>query len=420
VIAAVAHLKMTNNRNKNRNKENNMKQTKIKVLAAVLLAYSVFNCRLVSAEQLSLFENPQSGVEFGASVTNIYQRNIKGGLSTSSRKGEYSGKYDLELELDFETLLDLQGNFFIHLEGGWTSSEGIDEHSIGSYMGVNANAIGNRSADIVEAFYQFEPFEGLTFSAGKFDLTGFFDGNAFANDEGEQFINDGLVNNPSIPFPDYGLGVATTFNFAQNWYISAAAADAQADGRTTGFRTAFHDEDYFFFIAETGFNNSLQSKNGLLEGNYRFGIWNDPQPKKNEDSARYYRDDLGLYLSFDQMLYRPQEAQNGQGLGLFARFGLCDGKRNDLNKFYSCGLQYKGIFAGREQDVVGIGYANGGFTSRASGAFPERREQIVEMFYKCKLTENVDIAPDLQYISSPGASGTKDSIAAGIRLRISL
>jgi hypothetical protein len=50
---------------------------------------------------------------------------------------------------------------------------------------------------------------------GKLDLTGgfecrgcpvSFDGNSFANDQTTQFLNGALVNNPTIPFPDRGLG----------------------------------------------------------------------------------------------------------------------------------------------------------------------------------------------------------------------
>ncbi|MHC5190970.1 MAG: hypothetical protein ACYSOP_02125 [Planctomycetota bacterium] len=144
-----------------------------------------------------------SGIEVGFCLTSIYQRNTKGGLSTNNRKGEFSGSYDLELTFDMERLLGMPGSFYMHGEGGWTDSEGIDGTSVGSVFGVNADAIGNRSLDIVELFYGVPLGEQFTLTVGKIDFTGFFDASAYANDETAQFLNGSLVNNPAIPFPDY-------------------------------------------------------------------------------------------------------------------------------------------------------------------------------------------------------------------------
>ena len=75
-----------------------------------------------------------------------------------------------------------------------------------------------------------------------------FDGNAFANDETGQFLNGALVNNPTIPFPEQGLGVVLYFNPCDWWYIGGGVADAQADARQAGFTTTFGGESYFFTI----------------------------------------------------------------------------------------------------------------------------------------------------------------------------
>ena len=54
------------------------------------------------------------------------------------------------------------------------------------------------------------------------------------------------------------------WDITELWYIMAGVADAQADGRETGFRTAFGDEDYFFYAFETGVRSRLNSKNGPM------------------------------------------------------------------------------------------------------------------------------------------------------------
>ncbi len=208
----------------------------------------------------------KSGVTVELDVTQVYQQNLRGGMSTHRRSGRYAGSYDLGVELDLETLWGLAGGtIFIHGEGSW--SNGLDDSSIGSVFGSNADAGGYRSFDLTELYYEQSLLnERLIFRIGKLDLTnGFtcqgcpvaFDNNAFANDETSQFLNGAMVNNPTIPFPDRGLGAAIFFTPVPSWYISAGVADAQADGRETGFNTAFHGDDSVFAILETGITPQL-------------------------------------------------------------------------------------------------------------------------------------------------------------------
>ncbi len=361
-----------------------------------------------------------NGVEFGGGVTSVYQRNVKGGLSTNSRKGEFSGSYDVEVTLDMMKLLGFEGSFFIRGEGGWTDSEGIDESAVGSFFGVNADAVGNRSLDIVEAYYTLPITERFSITAGKIDFTGFFDANALANDETAQFLNGSLVNNAAAPFPDYSLGVIASFDITDDWYMMAGIADAQADGRETGFNTAFNGEDYYFYIAETGIAASLDSAKGALQGTYRLGVWNDPQPKGNSDAVDLERDDVGFYLSFDQMLAKENgDEDDCQGFGVFFRYGYADCKRNDLCNFYSFGVQYQGLIAGRDEDVLGVGYSNGSFSNHAAATFPDGYESAVEAYYSIRISERVQITPDAQYVVNPGGSGVSDAVVLGLRMQVS-
>jgi porin len=356
------------------------------------------------------------GIELGIGMTSVYQRNTKGGFSTNDRKGEFSGSYDVEATFDMMRLLGVEGTLFIHAEGGWTNSEGIDGQTVGSYFGTNADAGGNRSLDIVEVFYELPITDQLTLVAGKMDLTGFFDGNAYGNDETAQFLNGALVNNPTIPFTDYGLGVVAIYQLQDNWYLMAAAADAQADGRETGFNTTFHDEDYFFYIAETGVDMAF----GSLAGTYRAGLWYDPQPKTHSDGVKEYRDDTGVYVTCDQILTKENnDPEDTQGLGMFARYGYAPSKTNDMDHFYSFGLQYQGLIEGRDDDVLGIGYARGYFSDGASATYPEDYESVVEAYYNANITPWLSVSPSVQYIVNPGGSDTtSDAVVAGLRTQI--
>lgn len=391
----------------------------MKRLLSVVCLVSVWAGGLVYGQDAWRDELAESGVEVGVGVTSIYQRNVKGGLSTNDRKGEFAGSYDLEVTLDLERLLGIEGTLFIHGEGGWTDSQGTDGVGAGSYFGANADAIGNRSLDIVELFYDVSLADSLGLTVGKIDFSGFFDASAYANDEASQFLNGALVNNPTIPFPDYSLGVILTYNLSDNWYLTGGVADAQADGRETGFNTAFHDEDYFFYILETGVTTAKESANGDLEGVYRFGVWNDPQPKAHSDATKEYRDDIGFYASADQMLSKENnDPEDTQGLGVFFRYGYAEDKRNDMEHFYSFGAQYQGLIEGRDNDVLGMGFANGQFSDKASTTYTKDHEGVIEAYYSIEVSETIHLTPDVQYVINSGGVNTSDALLAGLRLQV--
>jgi porin len=375
---------------------------------------SVSMSGLAVAESAWRDELAESGIELGVGVTSIYQRNIRGGQDTSTRKGEFSGSYDLEMTADLQRLFGIEGTLFIHGEGGWTDSEGIDAHALGETMfGVNADAIGNRSLDIVELFYEVSLTDELALTIGKIDFTGFFDASAYANDEASQFLNGALVNNPAVPFPDYSLGFILTYDLGNGGYVMGGIADAEADGRTTGFNTAFHGDTYYFYIAEMGLAGNYND----LSGQYRFGLWYDPQPKSHSGATKEYRDDLGFYTSMDQMV-TAEEADSDQGLGVFFRYGYADDQRNDMQHFYSFGAQYQGLFEGRDSDVAGIGYANGRIGNKASADYTQNHEGAIEAYYSVEVSETIHVTPDLQYIINPGANDVSEALVAAVRLQV--
>ena len=372
-----------------------------------------------------------TGIEFGLGATSIYQQNVRGGISKHRRAGRFSGSYDLEVGADLQKLLGFEGaRVFVHGEGWWSKSGGIDGPSVRSAFGVNRDAGARDAIVVTELWYEQSMLDGkFLLRLGKMDLTGgfecsgcqvAFDSSAFANDETIQFLNGALVNNPTIPFPDYALGVAGFYSPVDWWYVSAGAVDAQNDARETGFNTALHDEDYFFYIFETGVTPKLHSANGPLQGAYRVGFWNDPQPKANSDAAGSYRDDVGFYLSCDQMLAKENDQpDDAQGLGAFFRYGCADGKRNDITDFWSLGFQYQGLLEGRDEDTLGVGFAQGVFSDGASMTYTDDFESVLELYYNARITPWLNISPSIQYIANPaGNSAVSDAVVLGVRAQM--
>jgi len=371
-----------------------------------------------------------NGMEFAVSGTGIYNANIKGGTSTHRRKGRWSGSYDLELSQDLSGLFGSERSvIYMHAEGGF-GELGIDDTSVGSFFGVNGDYGGRRSLDLVEVWYEqgFNDDE-LRIRLGKLDVTGgfqcrgcpvSFDGNSYANDETSQFLNGSLVNNPTIPFPDYGLSAIVLWNPVEYWYGSFGVVDAQADGRETGFNRAFHDEDYFFYVLETGFTPHLHCENGIMPGAYRVGLWFDPQPKAAADGVNETRDDLGVYFSADQMISKEvNDAEDTQGLGTFFRYGYANSERNEMTGFYSGGLQYQGLIEGRDDDVAAVGFSHGTFSSKAAD-YTKDFESVVEVYYNAQVTDQFSLTPSIQYVSNPGGvSDVSDAMVFALRAQVS-
>jgi len=366
-----------------------------------------------------------SGIKIGFGITTVYQANVHGGTSTNERRGRHVGRYDLEMSADLEKLFGIKGgSLFVHGWGGWPNTEGVDGHSVGSAWGINALSVGNRSMDIVEFFYEGHLFsDNLTLAIGKLDFTGIFDASEYADDECCQFLNAALVDDPTIPFPSQGLGVVLNWDVTDSWYLMGGIADAQADSRETGFRTTFHDEDYFFYALETGITQTLASDNGPMDGTYRIGLWNDPQPKANTDRAaagKSYRDDIGFYTSCDQMLYKENgDPEDSQGLSTFFRYGYAAARKNDITNFFSAGFQYQGLLDGRDDDVLGAAFAHGSFSDTAASSYQEDYENALEVYYNAQVTPWFNLSPSIQYIANPGGVKTaKDAVVFGLRAQM--
>ncbi len=351
------------------------------------------------------------GIELGLGLTSLYQANVRGGTSTHDRNGRNTSRYDFEASFDLEKLLGINGwTFFMHGWGGWPNAEGID--GVGDTLGVNALTIGNRTFDIVDCFFE-GPFlaDNLTMIIGKVDMGGIFDASEYADDEAGQFLNGSFTASATIPFPAQGLGVVLTWDITDSWYLMGGVSDAQGDARETGFQTALHKEDYFFYALETGVAHD--------DGNYRFGMWVDGQDKARLTTAKNYRDDIGFYTSCDRMLYKENgDPEDSQGLGGFFRYGWASSKYNSMTNFVSGGFQYQGLFEGRDDDVLGLGYSRGSFSSDDSANFPSTYESVIEAYYNAQITPWLALGPSIQYVSSPsdGEGGVaKDAVVVGLR-----
>jgi porin len=128
-----------------------------------------------------------------------------------------------------------------------------------------------------------------------------------------------------------------------------------------------------------------------------------------------HRGDLGIYAVIDQMLWRLPGSSD-QGLSGFMRTSASPSDRNLIDFYADAGLTYKGLIAGRPDDVFGFGVGFARISPQASAAdqdmisftgnpIPIRDyEAVVELTYQAQLTKNWSMQPDFQYIVHPGGN----------------
>lgn len=225
--------------------------------------------------------------------------------------------------------------------------------------------VDQNQLNVREAWLRTELFkQRLAVTAGRVDLTNYFDRNAVANDEFSQFLSDSLVNNPAMGLPVNGIGIVGVYDPKNSWQVKL------------GYQQSALNIDS---LSDAAFNlgeiDHLMRPFGLPVGNYR--VWYryaGSQQSREVNRPAAHGSSTGL--SMDQKLTDQ--------FTLFGRFGYGKVDIGPLY-FYSGGFQVQKRFVVNPADTWGMGYAQtnvGGFG----------RENLAEGYYNFQLTEKLRLS----------------------------
>lgn len=378
-----------------------------KVLAAVFAA-AVFMSgnafALTVEEEIALLKEDVAKMKEGksGSVADSLGINIEAGgtillqgtskVNDGSDEGRNDGTYSIDLGVGKE--FSNGGLAFIHLEAG--AGAGLDA-SVQTYGGINRDAGDSGNVAEVTEFWYEQPLCGdkLKVTFGKLDPTGYFDENAFANDETSQFISPVFRNNAAISFTDNSLGLRMT-------YSPTAMIDV-----TYAYMTSDPDWNH---IDRGGFNAIQVNIKPSENGNYRLMYWSsNAEMEKFENGEK--TGGYGFAASLDQKL--------SEKIGVFGRFSWQDPSVYENSMAWSVGGQC-GV---RENDAIGLAVGQIMASSDYTDALAQKddSETQAELYYSFAITENLVLTPALQYISKPmggNAADDNDLFIYGIRTQI--
>ncbi|MCB1940668.1 MAG: carbohydrate porin [Candidatus Accumulibacter sp.] len=389
-----------------------------------------------------------AGVQVDALYTADYLRNTTGGLQ---RGGAYMGHLDLAVQLDGQKLLGWQGAT-AYLQLISNAGGRFNLNYVGSLMGVdNLEAPVNRSG-IFQAWLQQSFLDDkASLRVGLYPI----DSEFYITESSGVFIHPsfgmaaeaadfGTLAGPSI-YATSTYGARLRIDPDPSWYAMLAITRGVSSDRaaTAGPNISWQLGSGSMLIGEIGLSPAragLLGERPALAGNrddgfeaiskLAVGAWRfTPQFPElvavNAAGEPALATHWGAYLLGEQTVYRAPESK--RSVTTFVRYGVTDGQTNNIDYSVSAGLNCRGLFASREDDVFGIAATRAhvgpqGRTLLASDVgspLTASAESVVELTYQAPLLPGVVVQPVAQRIFNPGLH-LPNSTVVGARLQIAL
>lgn len=283
-----------------------------------------------------------------------------------------TGSFDIFAHTSFgnNTLL------FIDLEA--IGGNGPDAFSP-TFSPLNGDAGSTQDSDgidrihVLEAWVEFTLWKNkIIVTAGKIDLTNYFDVNAVANDETMQFITGAFINSSALAVPSNSPGIRLKSTFFNRLHIQLAFSNY--------FNSGSDIFSHIFRIGGIGYTFLLESP---FEANLRFYSYYHPLAH-----AR------GFGLTVDKKILNKYN--------IFLRYGNNDpkiAKQWGVQKAYSFGCSYiKSVFS--RQMTLGVAYGK----SVSHEQFLLKNEQTMEFFARMQFNKWTYFTPHVQWVRNAGGS----------------
>jgi porin len=367
-------------------------------------------------------ENPEDvlpTILVDAAYTGEIRQVARGGLSKGSR---YLDNFDLMVTIDGKAFGAKNGTLFLY--GLYNNNTTFSDTLAGDAQ-VVSNIDTEKHFRLEEAWYEHRFLENTaSLKMGLIDLNSEFDakniGALFLNSShgiGPDFSQTG-ENGPSI-FPATSMAVRADWAFNDNYLVRVGVFDAVPQDPTNQRRMKLSWNEGTLVVAELE-RNSESGVRFAIGGWHYTSRFDAILPGSNGKVAG----NNGLYSFIEAPLY--EEPGGGErGLDAFVRIGFANAKINQFGSFWSAGFNYRGLFPGRTDDLLGLAFAyaaNGSDfkeSTRLAGGVARSAETNIELTYRAQLADWIVVQPDIQYIINPGGTGAlKNALVLGLRFEV--
>jgi len=361
----------------------------------------------------------ENGIEVAGSVTWDWTAAWRGGGRNRDSAGAL---LDVNVAFDLEHLLGLSRTLV------WVdcySIQGRDpSNDIGDIQGVS-NLQGPDTDQLSEAWIETWLGDTLRVKLGKIDWNSEFS----FTEEGGEFVHSSAAITPTIvaypTYPNPAAAIVVAWQPDEFWHVGAGVFDGDgAYGIRTGrhgLSGAFDNDEGDDFISVLEIGRGWTGGGTWGSGRLAVGAW--------YHAARFDRFDggsergvAGAYAVLDQRLWRerPDDAEDGQGIGGMIYVGFGDGDVAAVAEHAEIGVTWTGAFAHRDFDVVGLLVSLAVLSDEAGAGF-DGDETAIEAFYKVQVSPAFSLKPDLQFVVNPGGDPSlDDALVATLRAELVL
>jgi len=347
-------------------------------------------------EKLTDRINQSARLKIGETYTFVSQ--YATATQNGARHDQTSGRADFTAAWKFYDHESNAGTISLLVRSG--TNIGISQQfnlsqSLGSGLTLNCLQGGGPQEPIMAniLYWRQDLFnERLSFYIGKIHPNEYISLSMFNNDERAQFLNGGSDGNLTFASDGaYAGGAAVELQATKHIYIHALAIDTE--GSPQGNINTLVDRKYMESIEAGWFSGSP----GKRFRDYRMNFWRDDTATLGSGA--------GGGIAFEHELR--------SGWTPFGRLGLASKTGTSIKQVEELGLDQVKPF-GRRGDMFGISFIH---TEPSAGA--QHHENVMETFYRLRLTKSVDLGPDLEISNHPMyASKAYTTALLGMRMRI--
>lgn len=374
----------------------------------------------------------------------FYTCDPAGNVSGGNRRGAtYVDDWYFGTTLDLEKLVGWTGGKFT-ISGINRDGESLTTHYVGSQFDVQ-QCYGGQNVFLYGVYLEQQLLKDkVILKIGRFSssddfnaspLYGYSMNNAFNGD-----IRNVLFDTQfsAYPFSTWAASLRvnpTPETFAQLGFFQNS--DQIFNSRLNGLHWDIADSDGVFTIAQVGWTpefwkQSVKAADGKSApelkgqpGHYWVGgsisTWEYPQFGTSVRATNSY----GFYAHADQMVTQEKPGSD-QGLTVWTAGALYPQQNISIMPWQvNVGLNYKGLFPGRDDDHTMLHVAYGQFSSdyadtiEAAGNGRPQYEMVLETGHRFALTKFAYIQPDIQYSINPaGAHRIENALVLGAQIGV--